>query len=51
VQEVLADRGTGWPGREAFLQHVLPRQHAANVADKAALIRTLVSSTHSVRAT
>ncbi len=35
---VLTDRKVDWPGRDAFLQHALPRQHAANVADKAALI-------------
>jgi patatin-related protein len=35
---VLADRGVAWPGREAFLEHALPRQYAANVVDKAALI-------------
>lgn len=38
LDEVLADRHVAWPGRDAFLRHVLPRQHAANVADKAALI-------------
>ncbi|MEG3180146.1 patatin-like protein [Sphingomonas sp. LT1P40] len=38
LDSVLADRKVEWPGREAFLQHVLPRQHAAGIADKAALI-------------
>lgn len=38
IDEVLADRAVAWPGREAFLEHALPRQHAANAADKAALI-------------
>jgi patatin-related protein len=38
LDAVLADRRVSWPGREAFLRHALPRQHAANVADKAALI-------------
>ena len=35
---VLAGRGASWPGREAFLARVLPRQAAANAADKAVLI-------------
>lgn len=38
LDAVLAERGVHWPGRDAFLQHALPRQHAANVADQAALI-------------
>ncbi|TPG22750.1 patatin-like protein [Sphingomonas koreensis] len=35
---VLKDRGVEWPGRDAFLTRVLPRQAAANAADKAVLI-------------
>lgn len=38
LDSVLADRGVAWPGREAFLEHALPRQYAANAVDKAALI-------------
>ncbi len=38
LDAVLADRGRDWPGREAFLEHALPRQYAANAVDKAALI-------------
>ena len=38
LDSVLADRGVEWPGRDAFLARVLPRQHAANAADKAVLI-------------
>ena len=35
---VLAERGIGWPGRADFLKRALPRQFAANQADKAVLI-------------
>jgi patatin-related protein len=35
---VLAARGTEWPSRQAFLDRMLPRQAAANAADKAVLI-------------
>jgi patatin-related protein len=38
LDTVLADRGMHWPGRERFLEHVLPRQYAANMADSATLI-------------
>lgn len=38
LDAVLAARGMDWPGREAFLEHVLPRQYAAGAADKATLI-------------
>ncbi|MGN6270085.1 MAG: patatin-like protein [Sphingomonas sp.] len=38
LDEVIAARGGEWPGREAFLARVLPRQAAANAADKAVLI-------------
>jgi patatin-related protein len=35
---VLKDRRIGWPGRRAFLRRILPRQFAANAAEKAVLI-------------
>ncbi len=35
---VLAERGIAWPEREDFLKRALPRQFAANQADKAVLI-------------
>lgn len=38
LDAVLAERGAAWPGRERFLEHALPRQYAANAADKATLI-------------
>ncbi len=38
VDAVLADRGADWPGRSAFLEHTLPRQFAAGVAESAPLI-------------
>ena len=38
LDRVLADRGADWPGRDAFLTRMLPRQAAANAADKAVLI-------------
>ena len=38
LDAVLAARGMDWPGREAFLEHVLPRQYAAGAAEKATLI-------------
>ncbi|TKD50463.1 patatin-like protein [Sphingomonas baiyangensis] len=38
LDRVLADRGVEWPGRDAFLRRVLPRQMAVNAAEKAALI-------------
>lgn len=38
LDRVLADRKAAWPGREAFLERVLPRQYAANAIDGAALI-------------
>ena len=38
LDTVLASRDVPWPGRDAFLARMLPRQHAANAADKAVLI-------------
>jgi patatin-related protein len=38
LDAVLKDRGVAWPSRRAFLRRVLPRQSAANAADKAVLI-------------
>ncbi|MBS0285432.1 MAG: patatin-like protein [Proteobacteria bacterium] len=38
LDEVLKDRKVDWPTRDAFLYRVLPRQAAANAADKAVLI-------------
>ncbi|MBB4153126.1 patatin-related protein [Sphingomonas jinjuensis] len=38
LDAVLADRERSWPERRAFLRRILPRQSAANQADKAVLI-------------
>lgn len=38
VDAVLAERGDVWPGRASFLEHALPRQFAAGVAETAPLI-------------
>ncbi|MDB5736556.1 MAG: patatin, partial [Sphingomonas bacterium] len=38
LDAVLAARKRDWPGRDAFLARALPRQWAAGVADRAALI-------------
>ncbi|MBX3595141.1 patatin-like protein [Sphingomonas sp.] len=38
LDRVLAERKMPWPGREPFLERALPRQYAAGVAEKAALI-------------
>ncbi|MFS0770791.1 patatin-like protein [Sphingomonas sp. 1P08PE] len=38
LDTVLAAREVGWPGRDAFLARILPRQAAAKAADKAVLI-------------
>jgi patatin-related protein len=38
MDEVLKERGDTWPGRDAFLEHVLPQQWADNRAEKAVLI-------------
>jgi len=38
LDRVLEERGMAWPSRAAFLARVLPRQAAANAADKAVLI-------------
>lgn len=38
MDELLAERGTEWSGRDAFLQCVLPQQWADNRAEKAVLI-------------
>jgi patatin-related protein len=38
LDEVLAERDTAWPTRDAFLTRVLPRQAAANAAEKAVMI-------------
>lgn len=38
LDTVLDARDAEWPGRAAFLKRILPRQFAANVADKAVLI-------------
>ncbi len=38
VDAVLAERNREWPGRAAFLEHALPRQFAAGVAETAPLI-------------
>ncbi|HEX7694378.1 MAG TPA: patatin-like protein, partial [Sphingomonas sp.] len=38
LDEVLKERGMGWPGRAAFLERALPRQFAVNAVDKAVLI-------------
>jgi len=38
LDAVLATRKVKWPGREAFLERILPRQAAANAAESAVLI-------------
>jgi patatin-related protein len=38
LDEVLAERGIDWPGRQAFLERALPRHAAAGQADRAILI-------------
>lgn len=38
VDELVAERGIAWPGRDAFLEHALPHQWADNRAEKAVLI-------------
>ncbi len=38
LDKALADRGIAWPGRDAFLRRVLPRQSAVGMADSATLI-------------
>ncbi|HVJ02102.1 MAG TPA: patatin-like protein [Sphingomonas sp.] len=38
LDAVLAERKVEWPGRDAFLEHVLPEQWADNRAEKAILI-------------
>jgi patatin-related protein len=38
LDRVLAERSQAWPGREAFLSHILPRQMAEGRADKTVLI-------------
>ena len=38
LDAALDDRGTQWPGREAFLRRVLPRQAAVGMVEQAALI-------------
>ncbi len=38
LDAALADRGMAWPGREAFLARILPRQSAVGMADSATLI-------------
>ncbi len=38
LDAALADRDVDWPGREAFLRRVLPRQSAVGMADQATLI-------------
>ncbi|NIJ24282.1 patatin-like protein [Sphingomonas japonica] len=38
LDSVIADREIAWPGRDAFLEQVLPRHVATNSVDKAALI-------------
>jgi patatin-related protein len=38
LDAALKDRGTQWPGREAFLRRVLPRQAAVGMVEQAALI-------------
>ncbi|MFD1036434.1 patatin-like protein [Sphingomonas hankookensis] len=38
LDAALKDRGTEWPGREAFLRRVLPRQAAVGMVEQAALI-------------
>jgi len=38
LDEVVAERELAWPGRDEFLEHVLPRQWADHAAEKAVLI-------------
>ncbi len=38
LDAVLAERAIAWPGRDAFLTRILPRQAAAHAADQAVLI-------------
>lgn len=38
LDAALADRGVAWPGRDAFLHRVLPRQAAVGMAEQAVLI-------------
>lgn len=38
VDAVLAERKRSWPGRDTFIEHALPRQFAAGVAETAPLI-------------
>jgi patatin-related protein len=38
LDEVVAERELRWPGRDAFLEHVLPQQWADNRAERAILI-------------
>ncbi|KQN70983.1 patatin-like protein [Sphingomonas sp. Leaf62] len=38
LDAALADRAVDWPGRDAFLRRVLPRQSAVGMADQATLI-------------
>lgn len=38
LDEVLEQRGVSWPGRDAFLEHTLPRHVAAGMADTTAMI-------------
>ena len=38
LDDVLADRGRQWPGRDAFLARILPRHASAQAVDKAVLI-------------
>ncbi len=38
MDSLLEERGSVWPGRDRFLEHVMPEQWAANRAEKAVLI-------------
>ena len=38
LDAALQDRGTAWPGRDAFLRRVLPRQSAVGMVEQASLI-------------
>jgi patatin-related protein len=38
LEDALADRAMAWPGRDAFLRRVLPRQSAVGMAESATLI-------------
>ncbi|WP_188054920.1 patatin-like protein [Sphingosinithalassobacter sp. CS137] len=38
IDKVVAERELAWPNRDAFLEHVLPRQWLANGAEQAVLI-------------